>query len=396
MVKIKISKTLEAKIKKGYPWVFKYQLKKKITESSNGLAVLYDHKNRFLAIGLWDPTSDLCFRVLNLSESRKIDINFFLERFKKALLLREALDSHGTTGYRILNGENAGFPGLILDRYSNTWVVKVYTISWFAHLEKVLETIQTEKNVERVVLRLSRNVDQFSNQFFDGQILLGSDPITPVQFLENGLKFNVDVIKGQKTGFFLDQRDNRFLVKNISYGLSVLNVFSYTGGFSIYAISGGCRKLVEIDSNSHALNYSLQNLKLNFPEKKDLEFQQIEGDAFQKLQALKLKNSKFDLVILDPPAFARKKKHKVQALEAYSRLTKLGVQLVKPGGRFISASCSAHVSLEEFSKAVKQGVSSAQKELTKICITGHGIDHPIEFDEAKYLKCIMGWIGEKN
>jgi len=396
MVKIKISKTLEAKIKKGYPWVFKYQLKNKITESSDGLAVLYDHKNRFLAIGLWDPTSDLCFRVLNLSKSKKIDTNFFMERFQKALLIREALDAQGTTGYRILNGENDGFPGLILDRYANTRVVKVYTISWFSHLEKVLEIIKTEKNVERVVLRLSRNVDRFSHQFFDGQILLGSDPITPVQFLENGLKFNVDVINGQKTGFFLDQRDNRFLVKSISSGLSVLNVFSYTGGFSIYAISGGCRKLVEIDSNSHALSYSLQNLKLNFPEKKDLEFRQIEGDAFQKLQALKLENSKFDLVILDPPAFARKKKHKVQALEAYSRLTTLGVQLIKPGGRLFSASCSAHVSLEEFSKAVQQGVSSTQKELTKICITGHGIDHPIEFAEARYLKCIMGWIVEKN
>ena len=204
------------------------------------------------------------------------------------------------------------------------------------------------------------------------------------------------MINGQKTGFFLDQRDNRLLIKKISSGLSVLNVFSYTGGFSIYAISGGCRKLVEIDSNSHALNYSLKNLKLNFPGKRDLEFQQIEGDAFQKLRALKLKNSKFDLVILDPPAFTRKKKDKVKALEAYSHLTALGVQLVKSGGRLFSASCSAHVSLEEFSKAVQQGVSSAQKQLTEICITGHAIDHPPQFAEAKYLKSIMGWIREKN
>ncbi len=396
MVKIKISKTLEAKIKQGYPWVFKYQLKKKVTESSNGLAVLYDYRNRFLAIGLWDPASDLCFRVLNLSEPRKIDTNFFLEKFQKALLIREALEAQGTTGYRILNGENDGFPGLILDRYANTWVIKVYTISWFAHLEKVLEVIKTEKNLEQVVLRLSRNVEKLSQQFFDGQVLLGPEPIIPVRFLENGLKFNVDVIKGQKTGFFLDQRENRFLVKNISSGLSVLNVFSYTGGFSIYAISGGCRKLVEIDSNPHALSYSLRNLKLNFPEKKNLEFQQIEGDAFQILRGLKLENSKFDLVILDPPAFARKKKHKAQALEAYSRLTTLGAQLVKPGGRLFSASCSAHVSLEEFSKAVHRGILLAQKELTEICKTGHAIDHPIQFAEAKYLKCIMGRVREKN
>ena len=396
MIKIKISKTLETKIKKGYPWVFKYQLHKKVKKSSNGLAVLYDHKNRFLAIGLWDPTSDLCFRVLNLFEPRKIDTNFFLERLQKALLIREALQVKRTNGYRILNGENDGFPGLILDRYANTWVIKVYTISWFAYLEKVLEAIKTEKNVEQVVLRLSRNVEKSSNQFFDGQVLLGPDPIIPAQFLENGLKFHVDVINGQKTGFFLDQRDNRLLIKKISSGLSVLNVFSYTGGFSIYAISGGCRKLVEIDSNSHALNYSLKNLKLNFSDKKDFKFQQIAGDAFQKLRELKLENSKFDLVILDPPAFARKKKDRVKALEAYSRLTTLGVQLVKSGGRLFSASCSAHVSLEEFSKAVQQGVSSAQKQLTEICITGHAIDHPPQFAEAKYLKSIMGWIREKN
>ena len=183
MVKIKISKTLETKIKKGYPWVFKYQLHKKVKKSSNGLAVLYDHKNRFLAIGLWDPTSDLCFRVLNLSEPRKIDTNFFLERLQKALLIREALQVKRTNGYRILNGENDGFPGLILDRYANTWVIKVYTISWFAYLEKVLEAIKTEKNVEQVVLRLSRNVEKSSHQFFDGQVLLGPDPIIPAQFL---------------------------------------------------------------------------------------------------------------------------------------------------------------------------------------------------------------------
>ena len=140
----------------------------------------------------------------------------------------------------------------------------------------------------------------------------------------------------------------------------------------------------------------MQNLKLNFPEKKDLEFQQIEGDAFQKLQTMKSENQKFDLVILDPPAFARKKNHKTQALEAYSRLATLGVQLVNSGGRLFSASCSAHVSLEEFSKAVENGVSSTQKKLKKICITGHAIDHPPKFAEAEYLKSIMGWVREKN
>lgn len=393
MIKIKISKTLESKIRKGHPWIFKYQLENSVELNSiGGLAVLYDHKNRFLAIGLWDPDSDLCFRVLNLFEPVEIGTPFFLKRFQQALLLRKGLKEEGTTGYRVLNGENDGFPGLILDRYEKTWVLKVYAKSWFPYLERMLEIIKAEQGVEQVVLRLARNIDNSTSHFFDGQVLYGPDPIVPVQFCENGLRFHVDVINGQKTGFFLDQRENRLQIKKISSGLSVLNVFSYTGGFSIYAISGGCRSLVEIDSNSFALQSSLQNLKLNFSEKQPNEYLQIEGDAFKKLQELKLQNSKFDLVILDPPAFARKKKHRPQALEAYSRLAELGVQLVAPGGRLFSASCSAHVSAEEFYKAVSQGVGAAKKRLKEITKTRHASDHPVKFAELEYLKSILGWV----
>jgi 23S rRNA (cytosine1962-C5)-methyltransferase len=393
MIKIKISKTLESKIRKGYPWIFKYQLQSDVTDKSNsGLAVIYDHKNRFLAIGLWEPDSDLCFRVLNLLETVEIGTPFFLKRFQQALLLRKGLEKQGTTGYRVLNGENDGFPGLVLDRYDKTWVLKVYAKSWFPYLERMLEIILIEKIVGQVVLRLARNTEDPSSHFFDGKVLYGPDPIVPVQFCENGLKFHVDVVNGQKTGFFLDQRENRLQIKNISSGLSVLNVFSYTGGFSIYAVSGGCRSLVEIDSNSFALNSSLQNLKLNYLKKQDFEYSQIEGDAFQKLQELKLQSRQFDLVILDPPAFARKKKHRPQALEAYSRLAELGVQLVAPGGRLFSASCSAHISAKEFYKAVNYGVGFANKRLQEITKTRHALDHPVKFKELEYLKSLLGWV----
>ena len=393
MIKIKISKTLESKIRKGYPWIFKYQLQSDVTDKSKGgLAVIYDHKNRFLAIGLWEPDSDLCFRVLNLLETVEIDTPFFLKRFQQALLLRKGLDKQGTTGYRVLNGENDGFPGLVLDRYDKTWVLKVYAKSWFPYLERMLEIILIEKSVDQVVLRLSRNTEAPSSHFFDGKILYGPDPIVPVQFCENGLKFHVDVVNGQKTGFFLDQRENRLKIKKISSGLSVLNVFSYTGGFSIYAVSGGCRSILEIDSNSIALKSSLKNLKLNYPNEQNFEYSQIEGDAFQKLNELKLQNRQFDLVILDPPAFARKKKHRPQALEAYSRLAELGVQLVVPGGRLFSASCSAHISAKEFYKAVNYGVGFANKRLQEITKTRHALDHPVKFKELEYLKSLLGWV----
>jgi 23S rRNA (cytosine1962-C5)-methyltransferase len=393
MNKIKISKTLESKIRKGYPWIFKYQLQSDVTDKFNGgLAVIYDHKNRFLAIGLWEPDSDLCFRVLNLLETIEIDTPFFLKRFQQALLLRKDLEKQGTTGYRVLNGENDGFPGLVLDRYDKTWVLKVYTKSWFPYLERMLAIILIEKSVDQVILRLARNTEDPSSHFFDGKVLYGSDPIVPVQFCENGLKFHVDVVNGQKTGFFLDQRENRLQIKKISSGLSVLNVFSYTGGFSIYAVSGGCRSLVEIDSNSFALNSSLQNLKLNYPKEQNFEYSQIEGDAFQKLHELKLQNRQFDLVILDPPAFARKKKHRSQALEAYSRLAELGVQLVAPGGRLFTASCSAHISPKEFYRAVNYGVGFANKRIQEITKTRHALDHPVKFKELAYLKSLLGWV----
>jgi 23S rRNA (cytosine1962-C5)-methyltransferase len=393
MIKIKISKTLESKIRKGYPWIFKYQLQNDLPDKSNDvLAVIYDHKNRFLAIGLWEPDSDLCFRVLNLFETVEIGTPFFLKRFQQALLLRKGLEKLGTTGYRVLNGENDGFPGLVLDRYDKTWVLKIYAKSWFPYLEKILEIILIEKSVDQVVLRLARNTEDPSFHFFDGKILYGPDPIIPVQFCENGLKFHVDVVNGQKTGFFLDQRENRLKIKKISSGLSVLNVFSYTGGFSIYAVSGGCKSLLEIDSNSIALNSSLKNLKLNYPNEQNFEYSQIKGDAFQKLHELKLQNRQFDLVILDPPAFARKKKHRPQALEAYSRLAELGVQLVVPGGRLFSASCSAHISAKEFYKAVNYGVGFANKRIQGITKTRHALDHPVKFKEFEYLKSLLGWV----
>ena len=393
MVKIKISKTLEAKIKKGYPWVFKYQLQNHVSKDSGSLAVLYENKNRFLAIGIWDPDSDLCFRVLNLFKPKEINYGFFLERFKKALSLRKKLLEQGTTGYRVINGENDGFPGLVLDKYDKTWVIKVYTKSWYEFLGQILKVIQTEKNVERIVLRLARNIDK--GDFFDGKVLFGPDSIVPVHFQENNLNFQADVVNGQKTGFFLDQRNNRFQIKQISKGLSVLNVFSYTGGFSIYAISGGCKKIVEIDSNAWALKSSMQNLKLNFNGTLNFEYQQIEGDAFKKLKELKSKKTKFDLVVLDPPAFARSKKHRPQALEAYSRLAELGVQLVAKGGRMFAASCSAPVSAHDFYKAVHKGVALANKKLTEITRTGHSIDHPVLFEEMEYLKSVLGWVGDK-
>ncbi|MBT5632777.1 MAG: class I SAM-dependent rRNA methyltransferase [Nitrospina sp.] len=390
MIKIEISKTLQSKIRKGYPWVFRYQIQNMIPEErQEHLGVVYDHKNRFLAVGLWDPCSDLCFRVLNLGAPKEISSDFFREQLQSAVKIREDLKSQGTTGYRVINGENDRFPGLVLDRYEDTLVLKLYTASWFPFLDELCELFQKEFKSQQIVLRLSRNVDKFLNdksKYRDGQVLYGNKNSGWVQFKENGLKFVADVIEGQKTGFYLDQKDNRLKIMKMAKGLSVLNVFSYSGGFSVYALVGGCDSVMEVDSNPFALETSLRNLKLNFPEKSfpSKNFIQKKGDAFQILAQLKSENYYFDLVILDPPAFARKKKHKTLALDAYASLAKAGAQLTS--GVLYTASCSAHVSGKEFYDAVYLGVRSTGKKFEEIARTGHAHDHPAIFPEAFYLK----------
>ena len=397
MIKIQLSKTHQSKIRKGYPWVFKYQIQNQIPDrSQENLGVIYDHKNRFLAMGLWDPCSDLCFRVLNLGKPREIDGRFFQERLQSAIKIRQGLENQGTTGYRVINGENDGFPGLVLDRYEDVLVLKLYTTSWFLFLDELCGLFQKEFKSQQVVLRLARNVSKLlesGSAYRDGQILYGHGNSGWVQFKENGLKFTADVVAGQKTGFFLDQRENRLKIGEMAKGQSVLNVFSYSGGFSVYAWAGGCSSVVEVDSNPFALETSLRNMKLNFPEKSfpAENFVQKEGDAFQMLARLKSEKRFFDLVILDPPAFARKKKHKTLALDAYTSLAQAGAQLTS--GVLFAASCSAHVPANEFYDAVYLGICAAGKKCEEIARTGHAEDHPATFPEAFYLKSIYAKVG---
>lgn len=397
MIKIQISKTLQGKIRKGHPWVFNYQLQNQVSRRNHeNLAVIYDHKNRFLAMGLWDSHSDLCFRVLCLGKPREINVDFFLERLQSAKEIRKALEHQGTTGYRVINGENDGFPGLVLDRYADTLVIKLYATGWFPFLDTLCELFQKEFDSRQVVLRLAQNVSKSlkpDSRYQDGQVLYGSKKSSWVEFKENGLKFLADVVEGQKTGFFLDQRDNRLKIRGMAKDRTVLNVFSYSGGFSVYAVAGGCKSVVEVDSSSFALETSLRNLKLNFPEKSCSapDFMQEEGDAFQILSKMKSENRSFDLVILDPPAFARNKKQKIQALEAYVRLAKAGAQVAS--GILFAASCTRHVQANEFYDAVCLGIRSAGRKYEGITKTGHAQDHPATFPEAFYLKSAYFSVG---
>ena len=289
-IKIKISKSLQGKIRKGFPWVHYYQLNnRKISGKAGDLGVIYDSDNRFLAIGLFDPFSDIRLRILQTRNPREIDETFFRERLQQSLKLRNPLNAQKTTAYRIVNGENDGFPGMVVDRYNDIMVIKVYTSAWFPYLKMLVGLLEGMAGARRVLLQLSRHVQRVSeNGYQDNQMLLGPDLEKPVRFRENGLSFEADLLHGQKTGFFLDQRDNRQKVRELAEGRSVLNMFSYTGAFSVYALAGGARSVLEVDVNAQAQAAALKNWELNFGtdvNQRD-RLRQIKGDAFEQLASL--------------------------------------------------------------------------------------------------------------
>ena len=321
----------------------------------------------------------------------KIDKNFFAARLSAAIRLRELLLDIGTTGYRIINGENDGFPGLVLDRYASTAVLKLYTSAWIPYLETLVSLFRNQPPLKRCVLRWSRKAAEsvvVSKKWCDGCILFGNSVGSTIRFQENGINFETDVLLGQKTGFFLDQRDNRQHIRLLSKGKSVLNVFSYTGAFSVYAFIGGAYSVLEIDSNSFALTASKENLRLNFPRRKFSvgEFRQIKADGFDALAELESNKQKFDLVILDPPAFARRNKQTKAALKAYAKLVEAGARVSAKGGILFAASCSVHVKAQNFYEAVFSGIQSSGRGYEEIRRTGHAKDHPVVFSQGEYLK----------
>jgi 23S rRNA (cytosine1962-C5)-methyltransferase len=248
--------------------------------------------------------------------------------------------------------------------------------------------------VTRVVLRLSRQLSEQPEALLglrDGQVLLGCLPEGPLIFTENGLRFEVDPIRGQKTGAFLDQRDNRARVEVLASERRVLNVFSYTGGFSAYSARGGAKEICSVDQSGPALAASVRNFALNigFPEVVAAEHKIIEGDAFAVMKDLGQSRRRFDLVIVDPPAFARRRSQVEGALEAYGRLVRLALRVLEPGGQLVFSSCSKPVDSGAFRQVVCAAAAGARRPLQDIEQTGHALDHPTDFAESRYLKTLF-------
>ncbi len=393
-IAIRVRPSAERAIRAGHPWLYVDAIRRQSHEGQAGdLAVIFDRKGRFLAIGLYDPTSPIRVRILHQGQSMPIDGDWFARCISAAWQKRQGLLDKDTTGYRLVHGENDGLPGLVIDRYGSSYVLKLYTAAWIPHLPLVLTNLIEVTGAERFVLRLSRQVQQETGSHYglqDGTILAGLPVQEPLIFQENGLTFTCDPIHGQKTGFFLDQRENRQRVENLSHG-EVLNVFAYTGAFSLYAARGGAKAVVSLDISRPALAVARRHFALNsrFPAVAAAQHVTLVGDAFQRLQELADQQRKFNMVILDPPAFARRRTDLERALVAYRRLTKLGLAVLRPGGILVAASCSRPVSAPVFFNLLHQTAAGMGCRLREIERTGHARDHPIAFKQGAYLKCLF-------
>lgn len=384
---VKLSVIGERSVRSKHPWIFTDSIEKINKEGMPGdIAVIFSHsKNKTIGVGLYDPDSPIRIKMVHFDGGASLNKTFFSEKIKKAYALRVPLLRTKTNSYRLLFGENDGFPGCIADVYANVLVVKLYSKIWIPYLKDIIDNLIAASRVETVVIRLSRKLNQDTSVALeDGCVIYGSLDDETIVFKEHGISFSANVIKGHKTGYFLDHRENRRRVGALSAQKTVLDVFSYAGGFSVHALANGAKQVTSLDISSQALDLAKANGLLN---KHKGSHKTITGDAFAQMQTLIDKGTSFDIVVIDPPSFAKSKKEMVIAKKKYKQLAALGEKLTAKKGILVLASCSSRVGAEDFFKINTTTLNKQKRSYTTLKQTYHDIDHPVGFPEGAYLKC---------
>jgi 23S rRNA (cytosine1962-C5)-methyltransferase len=381
METITLLKGKEVSLLRRHQWVFSGAIGKTTAKPTNGAVVRVEAANgKFLGVGHYHDGS-IAVRILSF-EDQPIDAAFWNQRLAAALLLRNAtgLPSAQTNCFRLVHGEGDGLPGLIIDVYGKAAVVQAHTAAMALAAETISTALQQLKGLTLDTIYL-RDIAGKSARF-----LLGTAAEDVV--LENGHTFKVNWVEGQKTGFFLDQRDNRALLAEVAKNRTVLNTFCYTGGFSAYALKAGATKVVSVDVSAKAVALADENVGLNVKSSKNHEA--VCTDAFKYLEHAE----GFDLIILDPPAFAKGMKARHQAVQGYKRLNEIAFKRIAPNGILFTFSCSQVVSPELFEKTVFSAAINAGREVRILKRLGHQADHPVSIyhPEGEYLKGLMLYV----
>lgn len=384
---------LKASLNQGHPWVYRTHLPDAPKLPSGSWVRV--RCGGFSAIGLWDATSPIAVRLF--SRDTVPDAAWVAAKVHDAWLRRAPIRATDTTAYRWLFGEGDGLPGITVDLYGEFAVIATYTDSVTALIPWVAEALRATTTLKGILHRGRRTADGRRDSASDeppssSQRLWGAPAPRDLTIQEHGLTFLANLATGQKTGLFLDQRENRRFLEGWCHGQTVFNGFAYTGGFSVYAARGGAARVTSVDIASPALADAQTNFERNGFDPADHEF--VVADVFDTLTRYVAAGRQFDLVILDPPSFARSKQSQHAALRAYVRLNALGMQVVRPGGLLATASCTSQVSHDAFIDTLAQAGGQTQRRLLLLHDAGHPLDHPVpaHFPEGRYLKFVVGQV----
>jgi len=394
MISIQLKPKKEESLLRFHPWLFSGAIQHiEGTPAEGDLVEVLDNKRNFLAIGHYQIGS-IAVRVVSF-KNIPIDDDFWSQKIQQAYAMRLSLGlvvKNENNTYRLIHGEGDSLPGLIVDVYDDTAVMQAHSVGMHEIRQILAESIV-------------KNVPEVKNVYYKSETTLPFNaPITPedgyligketadLSAIENRLKFHVDWLRGQKTGFFVDQRENRSLLERYSKGKSVLNMFCYTGGFSVYALRGGAELVHSVDSSAKAIDLTEKNVQANFPN--DPRHTSFDEDAFKFLNNLQHNEQKYDLIILDPPAFAKHREAIRNALKGYKRLNAKAFEQIKPGGILFTFSCSQVITKDQFRLAVFSAAAESKRNVRILHQLSQPADHPINIyhPEGEYLKGLVLWV----
>jgi len=394
MITIQLKPKKEESLLRFHPWVFSGAIQNIEGKPAEGdLVEVLDNKRNFLAIGHYQIGS-IAVRAVTF-EKEPINDTFWGRKIKNAYAMRSSLglvNPMQNDTYRLVHGEGDSLPGLIVDVYAETAVMQAHSVGMHEIRDilakAIVENVPQVKNVyykSETTLPFKAAIEP------EDGYLIGSETAT-LTAIENGLQFHVDWLRGQKTGFFVDQRENRSLLERYSAGKTVLNMFCYTGGFSVYALRGGAELVHSVDSSAKAIQLTDKNVDANFPN--DLRHKSFDEDAFKYLNNLNNIEQKYDVIILDPPAFAKHREALRNALKGYKRLNAKAFEQIKPGGIVFTFSCSQVVTKDQFRLAVFSAAAESKRNVRILHQLSQPADHPINIyhPEGEYLKGLVLWV----
>lgn len=384
---VRLQRPLERTILAGHPWLYRDALQP--FEAPAGEAVdVFDKRGRLLARGIVDG-APIGVRLFTTKPAERIGVELFNKRAREAFALRTQALPEQTTAYRLIHGEGDRFPGVVCDRYGDFAVVKLDGEGIWAHREALREALGeplTQLGVKGALLRSSRKQGNEAERFF------GEEVPQELEVLERGMRLIVNPWEGQKTGLFLDHRESRARVRALSRSLKVLNLYGYTGGFSVAAGLGGAREVTTVDLAKPAIELAKRTYALNGL---DTSRHVAVAEDVQAFISRELEEDPYDLVIADPPNFAPGQSKLENALEAYANLHAACVRWVREGGLYLAASCSSHVRMSDFLDSLREGARRGKRILTVLEQTGAPFDHPrlLAFPEGDYLKVVLCRVG---